>query len=470
MSLHVVYRKSVVLLALVWLLLGGCSALRQPPYERPKLPEKRAWSVPGVNEEKAKIGLAWWRDFGDPVLDMLVNSAIAHNFDIRMAAARVRLAEAALERSRGARLPTVDVENRLSRREFFGDRPDVSGRYSLRGRLNWELDVWGRLQKDIDAGMAGQASTQAARRAVVLKVTATVARTYFDLRRLDGQIGLRQAAMDAASKSLEVFQARMAAGFATRTEVDSQAAELNRLRRELLELSRRRKIRENHLATLLGKPAGKLKIPAGSLQSIVQPVDVPVGLPSQLVSRRPDIVEAEYRVLRAHHLLGKARLARLPSFSLTGDGGAISAVFSRLLNNWTLGLASLVSIPVFDPGVKANIAIGEARAAFEKARYRKTVVTAFEEVENALSSLNNRKRQQQLLMARKRTLETVAAHRRGQLAEGLISQLDLFEAERSLLEASQTLLDNHEAILSETVRLYESLGGGWDAETIAEGA
>ncbi len=449
------------------LVVSGCSVVKQPPYQRPALPEKEVWKAAPSRNEKAALRLEWWRNFGDPALDMLVNSAIAHNLDIRIATARVQAAEAALQGSRGRRLPVINLDGRASRRESFGDRDRVSGQYSLQGRLNWELDIWGRLKKGIDANVAAQASTQAARRAVWLKVTATVARTYFDLRRLDEQIGLRQSSIDATRKSLDVFQARLAAGFATQVEVDSQAAELNRLKRELLELRRRRQLRENHLATLLGKPAGKLAIPPGGLRNIVHPVDIPVGLPSQLVARRPDIVEAEYRVLRAYHLLGQARLAKLPSFSLTGNSGYASPIFSRLLNNWTLGLASLISIPLFDPAVKARIAGSEARMEFEKARYRRTVLTAFEEVENALTSLENRKRQHQLLRAREKTLETVAEKRRGQLAEGLISQLDLFEAERSLLEASQALLDNYQAILGETVTLYESLGGGWAEQTVA---
>lgn len=449
------------------ILLAGCSGLEQKPYQRPALDEKNTWSVEVKPDPHAAIQLEWWQNFGDATLDMLVNTAIHENLDIRIAAARIKEAEAALRGSKGRRLPQIGFQAEGDRAEFFGQNPGSRNEYSGLGTLNWELDVWGKLQKGVDASIATQTSIEANWRAVWLKVTATVARTYFDLRRLDEQIALRQSSIHSSENSLNVFRARMEAGFGTRTEVDSQDAELNNLQRQLLELQRQRQLAENRLAVLIGKPAGKLKLTPGQLRNIVRPVNIPLGLPSQLVARRPDIVAAERRVLRAHHLVGQAELAKLPSFTLTGNGGYASTALSRILDNWTLGLASMVRIPIFDPGVKTNIEINKARAEGEKERYRKTVMLAFEEVENSLTSLENRKHQHALLEQQKSKLETVTEHRRGQLAEGLISQLELFEAERSLLSASQTLLNNYQSILSETVTLYESLGGGWGDMTIA---
>jgi outer membrane protein TolC len=196
-------------------------------------------------------------------------------------------------------------------------------------------------------------------------------------------------------------------------------------------------------------------------------VAVPAGLPSQLVSRRPDIIAAEYRVLQAYDLQGQARLARLPSVALTGKAGSASLGLENLLRSWTFGLSSLVSIPIFDPNVSARIKVSDAQTRVTEEEYRRTVVGAFEEVENSLTNLDSHKQQMSELQSRSEKLQIVSEQVYAQLEEGMVTQLEVFEVERTLLDAESEMLANHWRILDDTVALYKALGGGWPEVNVA---
>jgi outer membrane protein TolC len=193
----------------------------------------------------------------------------------------------------------------------------------------------------------------------------------------------------------------------------------------------------------------------------VQLPAVPVGLPAQLLARRPDLVAAEYRVLATYNLIGQAKLAQLPSISLTGRAGSASFALNELLRTFTLGLAPSINLPVLNPGVRARVTTTEAQAQVVEQDYRRTVMAAFEEVENTLVNLDSRKKQKAELEAQLDQLKVVSAQVAAQLKEGLVSQLELFETERSLLTAELAVLNQHQLILADTVTLYKALGGGW---------
>lgn len=450
----------------------GCAVIDQAkePYQRPGLPEKSAWSAEATQQDQqdtqvspeSVIDPEWWRAFGDATLSELVETAINGNHDLLMAASRVKEAEARLKADSADRLPVVNLGLDGSYRRQYGDIP-VSGEksYGLGGQLNWEMDLWGKLAKQSRASAAGVKATEANWRAVWLKVASTVARSYFRLRRYDEEIQLHQSSIDFASDSLRMFNARVAAGFATQLEVSSQEAELNRLQREMMELQHQRLKMENRLATLVGRAAGTHPLSVSRLRGIVQPRYVPLGIPSELIARRPDVIAAEYGVLQAHELLGKARLEKLPTFSIGATASGSSSVFGRMLDSWTLGLTSGIRLPVFNPRIDANIDYRQAQSQQSIDAYKRTVLVAYEEVENALAGLRSRKQQQALLEQQVRQLEGVATQRQGQLRQGLISQLELFEAERSRVAAARARLVNYELLLLDTVTLYETLGGGW---------
>jgi len=288
-----------------------------------------------------------------------------------------------------------------------------------------------------------------------------VSSTYFQILQFDDQIETQQKTVEANRQILTIFEGMDKSGLIPHTQVLRQQAEINRLTKDLLDLRRARDVSNNALCTLIGVPAGEFKVPPGHLQQRVQLPPVPAGLPSQLLARRPDIVASELRVLEAYDLVGEAKLAQLPTISLTARGGTASFALSDLLKSFTFGIMPSINIPILDPGVRAHVKTTEAQTTVAEQEYRRTVMGAFEEVENALVNLNAHRQQRVELQQQVDRLKIVADQVDSQLKEGVISQLDVFETERSFLEAKLELLTNHQQILSDTVLLYKALGGGW---------
>lgn len=468
-----------LLASLLTVILAACADLAGPAYQRPDVPTKTGWSQQAGGQPSAAevIRPDWWTGFGDGYLDGLVQQAIADNSELRIKVAQIDRAKAELGGAEGGLLPTLGIGGSASYRtgQQAGGPRQSGTTYALGGQegqgrfLNWEIDIWGKTQKGIEASEAGYKASEADWRATYLTAISDVATTYFQIRQIDEQIAQQQKTLANNRQILAIYEAQFNEGIASSGQVLSQKAEVNRLEKDLLDLQRQRKLGEHGLATLLGKPAGTLTVPVAPLRDTVRFVAVPAGLPADLLSRRPDLIAAEYRVLQAHQLTGQARLAKLPSISLTGSGGLASTALSGLLKSWTFGLAPSINIPLFDPSLETNIKVKEAEGREAAERYRGTVLVAFKEVEDALTNLAYRKDQKRQLEAQAENLRTVQRQVQAQLKEGLVSQLQVFETERNLLKAEQELLAMHGQILSDTVTLYKALGGGWPEETVKVG-
>jgi NodT family efflux transporter outer membrane factor (OMF) lipoprotein len=454
------------LLALAPLLFSGCANLAGPEYQRPEAPAKQSWS-----EQPSKVALGtqiiepeWWKNFQDPYLDRLIAQALRESIDIQILTARIDVARGGVSQAEAVGQPRVGGSSGID--HFSYSDIDSTTRYSVAAEASWEIDIWGKIRKGVEAQQAGYHATEADWRAGYLTLVADVASLYFRIRQLDEQSQRHLLSLRRSQEILEIYRGMLREGLIPETQVMQQRAEVNRLQRELLEFARLRKISENGLATLVGKPADTLNVPKAPLRKVVAVPDVPAGLPSQLLARRPDVLAAEYRVLQTHNLAGQARLARLPSINLTGRAGTAGFSLGDLFDAATFGLASALTFPIFDPNLKAQIKVADAQTKVAEQEYRRTVITAFEEVENALTNLSSRKQQKLELVARERELGIVSEQIKAQLDEGLASQLQVFEVERSLLDAEQQLLLNHWQILTDTVALYKSLGGGWSEEVV----
>ncbi|MGB0126595.1 MAG: efflux transporter outer membrane subunit [Rhodocyclaceae bacterium] len=439
--------------------LAGCTALDMADYKRPDTPGKSSWSRPEMVSAADAITADWWKEFHDPHLEALVNKAIAGNFDLKVLAARIGVANAQIGEARAGALPVVDVGGGASFEKSTGQKS--SKQFSLASQLNWEIDIWGKVEKGVQAQTAEFRASEADWRAGYLTLVSNVSTTYFQIAQFDEQIEFQRRALDKGKRILAIYEGMLQNGLVPQTQVVRQRAEINRLTNDLLELNRSRALAENALATLVGLPAGEFKVPTGRLRGEVQPPEVPAGLPSSLLARRPDIVAAEYRVLEFYNLTGQAKLAQLPSISLTARGGTSSFALTDLLKSFTLGFLPSINIPAFDPSIKARVKTSEAQEKVAEQEYRRTVVAAFEEVENALVNLDAHKAQRKELRQQVDHLRSVADQVNAQLKEGLISQLEVFETERSLLTAELALLANQQQVLTDTVILYKSLGGGW---------
>ncbi|MBQ5965052.1 efflux transporter outer membrane subunit [Massilia sp. ZL223] len=451
-------------------LLCGCADVSMKPYQRPETPAKTAWSsqqgLPVAPSEM--IAPDWWRQFRDPYLDQLVERALGANFDLKILAARIRVAGAELDEARAGALPTLDAGAGASFEKSTGQK--FTKQFNLGTQVNWEIDVWGKVAKGVEAQTAEFKATEADWRAGYLSLVSDVSTTYFQIMQFDEMVAQQDKTLQKNRDILAAYEAMMQQGLVPQTRVMQQRAEINRMSKDLIELQRLRALAANALATLLGTPAGDLQVPPGSLQQRVQLPTVPEGLPSELLKRRPDVVAAEYRVLVAYDLVGQSKLAQLPSISLTGRGGTSSFALGSLLKSFTFGLLPSINFPIFDPSVKARIKTSEARTEVAEQQYRRVVMGAFEEVENALVNLDAHRRQRVELQAQSEQLATVATQVEAQLKEGMVSQLEVFEAQRSLLSAQLALLANHQQILSDTVTLYKALGGGWPAVEVRNAA
>jgi outer membrane protein, multidrug efflux system len=448
-------------------LLFGCSSVRVPEYQHPEAPAKSTWSRPPESAVSASqtISPQWWSQFGDPYLDSLVTQAIAGNFDLKILAARIGVANAQIAEARAGGLPSVDVGAGSTFQKTTGQ--PLLKEFSVGTQVSWDLDIWGKVQKGVQGQTAEFHASEADWRAGYLQIVADVSTTYFQILQLDEQIDQQQRALARNQQILAIDENMSSNGLIAATEVLRQRAENNRLTKDLLELRRTRDVTENALATLLGVPAGDLKIKPDRLQERVQIPPVPPGLPLDLLARRPDVVAAEFRVLEAHDLMGQARLAQLPSVSLTGNAGSASFSVADLFKAFTFGFMPTINIPAFNPGVRAHVKTTEAQIKVAEEDYRRTVIAAYEEVENALVNLDAHRRQKEELQKQVDQLQVVAAQTQSQLEVGVVSQLDVFENERSLLAAQLALLASHEQVLSDTVTLYKALGGGWPPVQVA---
>jgi NodT family efflux transporter outer membrane factor (OMF) lipoprotein len=457
------FARNSLLAGLCACTLCGCPDVSMKEYRRPDTPAKSSFT----QRDEAAVSASetvrpdWWKEFSDPYLDDLVQQAITGNFDVKILAARMQVANAQIGEVRAGALPTIDAGAGASIEKSTGQR--TSKQFSLGTQVNWDIDIWGKVEKGVQAQRAEYSASEADWRAGYLKLVSDLSTTYFQILQFDEQIDRQQGALDKGRQILGIYEAMHKNGLLPNTRVLQQSAENNRLATDLLELRRSREIAGNALATLLGIPAGDFRVPRGHLQDRVRLPEVPGGLPAELLKRRPDVVAAEFRVLQAYNLVGQAKLAQLPSIGLTARGGSSSFALTDLLKSFTLGFLPSINIPILDPGIKARVRTSEAQTQVVEQEYRRTVMGAFEEVENALVNLDAHKKQRVELQQQIEHLRVVSAQVERQLKEGLVSQLEVFESERSLLSAELGLLGNHQQILSDTVTLYKALGGGWPA-------
>jgi len=456
----------------VWVILMPTACLMGPDYERPQIPEKTQWSQEPspISSPGQIIRSDWWSNFQDPYLNQLIQTAVAENYNLKILLARIDEAGAGLTTARAAQLPTADLtaSAEYTRMGIEGSSSTIDTEsYQASASVKWELDIWGKNRRGYLASEASYKASQADYRAGYLKMVSDVATTYFLIREIDEKLIIRERFYKDSLQKLTIYQNQFREGLVPDWQVSRQVAEVKGLKQGLLDLERIRKINQNRLATLLGKPAGDFAVPAATLRDHLQPLTVPAGLPSELLLRRPDVVAAEYRLLAATHRVGGAKAARLPSLSLTGELGVASSALSKLLDQFTLGIAPEIFAPLFDAGRrKADQRVSEARAQIAQNEYLNTVMGAFEEVENALTNLNSRFSQKKLLEEQVKSLERVRLQTRAKFTEGLISQLEVLDIENGLLSAENTLVETHRLLLNDTVTLYKALGGGWPQEVV----
>lgn len=444
------------------------SCMVGPEYKKPELPQKEQFkntSAEPITPSEV-IRFDWWADFNDPYLNQLIQDSVAANYTLKILFERIKAAGATTKTTQADLLPSLGLSTEgtdISNSSQTG----TTQSYNIRAGVSWELDFWGKKRREVQALQAEQKALEAEYRAGYLKMVTEVASDYFQIRQLDEQIDFSQIFLQENKQILTIYQNQLAEGLISDDKVIRQKAQVQELEQDNLENERNRKIQENHLATLMGKPAGEFQIKRSDTSKRITPVSVPVGLPSELLKRRPDILAAEYRVLKAVNMVGSAEAARFPSISLTASGGFASAALSSLLSGGIVGFTPQILLPIFDAGKnKQKIEMKKSEAKIAADEYCQTVMLAFEEIENALINIDNRKKQQNILNKRIENLETIRKQNISKLELGLISQLELLDIEREIYSAKKAMPLLERYILDDTITLYKALGGGWPKETV----
>ena len=467
-----------VLLLTMSAMLEGCTV--GPNYLKPDLALPATWSQPsdsGGTEDPVHLA-EWWKVFHDPILDSLVDRALQANLDMREAAARIWEVRTQQRVARADHFPKLDASgsvqrNRYSQGSQFG--AILGGRtldiFQLGLDAVWEPDVFGGIRRSVEAAEADTDAATENRRGILLTLLGDVARNYMDLRGLQHRIAVTHQNIHTQRQTLELTTVRFKAGLSTGLDVARAEAQMRTTMASLPALESSREQALHRLALLLGQEPNALQ---GELRNVgpIPPVPraVPIGLPSDLLRRRPDIRKAEREVAAATARIGVATADLFPKFTLTGQGFLQSLDAETLLKwsnrQWSVG--PTVSWPIFYAGrIRANIDVQNTRQEQALARYEKAVLTALEDVENALVSYSKEQHRYSSLydaVAANRMALNLASER---YVKGLANFLDVLDAERSLYSSEDQLAQSEQAVRVNLVTLYKALGGGWKPDVVA---
>jgi multidrug efflux system outer membrane protein len=450
-------------------LLTGCAV--GPNYKRPAVTAPEM--VRGVSAAEA-VSLAdrpWWEVFGDDALKSLIDEALRGNFDIREAAWRVGEFRARAGIARSDLFPQIQYQGQWSRSrssEFVlpGSTPTnfpPVNLYDVNLGLSWEIDLWGRIRRLSEAALAQYLSTEDARRGVLLSTVAEVARAYFGLRELDARLEIARRTTDAFRETLDLFGRQLAGGIASQLEVSRAEGAMRNASATISDLERQIVAQENMICFLLGRNPGPVPRGAGLTEQALAP-EVPAGLPSTLLERRPDVREAEQQLVAANANVGAAMASFFPTISLTGAFGGVSTDVSSLFQaGKTWSIAAGLTGPLFQ-GMRLKNQYDVNVALFEQARvrYESTVTNAFGEVSTSLVAY------QKLAVTEQEQSSSVAAYKEAvrlaniRYVAGLSSYVEVLDAEQQLFPAENILAQTRLLRLDAFVDLYKALGGGWN--------
>jgi len=465
-------------LALALALLQSCAV--GPNYQPPKTTAPAQWSAPlaGGETNGAPSLAAWWKTFHDPELDSLMERAVKANPDLRIAEARVREARAQYRIASAKLWPDLNASGSYARQKQSQNQP-ILGSLPLPANVpfennvyqagfdaSWEMDVFGGTRRAVEAGKAEVAAAEWGRRGVQVTLLAEIGRNYVETRGYQRRLEIVNKNIKVQEDVLDITRDRFNHGLTSDLDVQQAATLLSTTRAEIPALESPLQAAIHRLGVLLGRPPGALLSELTNQTPIpAAPPQVPVGLPSELLLRRPDVQQAERQLAAATAGIGIARADLFPKFFLTGAAGyeSVSAGdwFAGGSRFWSLG--PTVQWKIFDAGrIRANIKVQNARQEQALAQYEKTVLSSFEDAENALVGYAKEQ-------VRRRSLEDAVKSSRETLrlanqlySNGLANFINVLDAERSLYQAEDQLVQSDHAVSENLISLYKALGGGWD--------
>ena len=466
--------RRAVAAAVLITVLGGC--LVGPDYRRPAVETPAAFRFEPLDATDT-ANTRWWEQFGDPVLDDFIREALANNRSVQIAAANIEQALGVVQQTRAPLFPQVTytaegTRQRLSNATASGPLPPIianpQNAFQLFGGASWELDLWGRVRRLTESARATALASVEARRGVILSLVASVGTNYVQLRSLDAQLEVARQSLTSYGEALRLFELQFQHGQVSqlnvaqaRSQVETAAAAIPPIEEQIVAT-------ENALSVLLGRNPGPIAR-GRSVLDLALP-NVPAGLPSELLTRRPDILQAEQTLVAANAQIGAARALYFPTISLTGTLGVESANLSKLFTGpakvWSY--AGSITGPIFTAGAVAG-QVHQAEAGQQAAllAYESAIQSAFADVENALVT---RAKTPEQLAAQERlvtALRQYAYFARLQYDAGYAPYLTVLNAQQQLFPAELTLAQLRAAVLQAAIIVYRALGGGWVMEAEA---
>ena len=483
------------------LLLAGCTVVG-PDFVPPTADSATSWLTGKGKPPKPPKSMPvaepvdpnWWTLFDDPILTALENRVAAGNLDIQAAAFRLAESRAQLGVAQAAQLPTSHVNGAYTRQKAsntgqFALAPDALGANGASGSTagglgarklsgfdvfqvgfdaSWEIDLWGGVKRSIESATALLEASAEARRTVLLSTLAEVARDYVALRGTQTQLRIARDNVKTARQSLSLTQQRAAGGVTTDLDVANASAQLRNVTAQIPRLEQQEAAGINALSLLLGQPPHALRAELETAKPVPPvPPRVPVGVPSELARRRPDIRQAEARLHAATADIGVAVADFYPSVKIGGSLGLQSVQFARLfdLNSHLYAAGPGISFPLFEGGrLKATLHFREAAQQEAAIAYEKTVLTAWHEVDNAMTAYaTEQARRDELLLAEADNRRALGLAQ-SRYQQGVADFLAVLDAQRNLLATQQQLADSTATISGNLVALYKALGGGWERD------
>jgi len=458
--------KAILGVGAFTILIAGCAV--GPQYHRPEVPGQAHWSWETSSTNAMVLPEAWWKVFEDDALNATMELAVSANQNLKVAQFRVTEARALARLNAAERFPTVSANAAYSHSHLSGNRPNVPGQsldvddHSATFDMSYELDVWGRVQRTVEAAKADAAAVESDLAVVLLTLTSDVARNYFLLRSLDNELDVVRATLVLREDAVSLQSTRYQAGLINEVDVTRARTELANVEAERHALDRDRAQIEHALAVLCGQPAGEFHVDAVHWNGNIP--EVPAGMPSTLIERRPDLVEAEQSLAAACARVGVAKAAFFPTIKLTGGAGVASADLASIVD-WPSRVAAFgpsVSVPVFTGGRnRANLKAAQARYDQSVAQYRGAILRAFREVEDALSNLTTLASEAKAVSRALYSARDTAALAAERYERGLSNYLEVVDAQRLALQAErqETQLRGERAV--STILLAKAIGGGW---------
>jgi len=467
-------RRQILLLCLIGLVAASCTV--GPDYKRPDVSVppvfRGADSGPPVASAASFGDLAWWNVFQDPELQELIRTALAENYDLRIAVSRILQAQSQVTIARSQQYPTADVGvNAPYSALVGGSRPPTypGDTFEPQGGLGvaWELDFWGKFRRNTEAAWANLLASEENRYAVVTTLVAQVAQAYLNLRTLDLTLEISKRTVTSREDSRDLVQARLDGGVAGILDLRQAETLLYSATKTIPEIQRQIEQTENFINILLGRNPGPIKRGRPLTQQVAAPT-VPAGLPSDLLARRPDIRGAEQQLVSANAQIGVAKSLLFPQVTISGFAGAGGAVISGSTFGpyGIFNVLPAITLPIFNMGrLEAGVAFNEAVAQEAVLRYQQTIQQAVREVSDSVVEVQKRRefREQQELLTN--TLADASQVAKLRYEGGVSSYLEVLDTERQYFDAELQLAVAQRDEYVGVVQLYKALGGGWQSET-----